>query len=146
MIIMARMTSEIGLGAGATKCRWETRTRYYLGQVQENLFGQWELVRFWGGRGNRLGGMMIEPAISRAHALQLLADEGKRRVRRGYAMVSPSPYLGGLDSGAKSCDAPRRAARSHQCSSCACREAVAGHRPNTYRTQHAGHQRLFFAW
>jgi hypothetical protein len=69
-------------------CRWESSTRYYVGRVQENLFGQWELLRIWGGRGNRLGGMLIQPAESHAHALALLAAEGNRRGRRGYALVN----------------------------------------------------------
>lgn len=84
------MTSETRLETPlTTACRWETPTRYYVGQVQENLFGQWELLRIWGGRGNRLGGMLVEPASSHAHALQLLAAEAKRRGRRGYSLVSP---------------------------------------------------------
>lgn len=84
------MTSAIHLELmQTTALRWETSTRYYVGLVQENLFGQWELIRAWGGRGNRLGGMLVEPAPSKAHALQLLAVESKRRGRRGYTLASP---------------------------------------------------------
>lgn len=90
------MTTETRSGSiQATSCRWETATRYYVGRVQENLFGQWELMRVWGGRGNRLGGMLVVPASSQAHALQLLSAEDKRRGQRGYALVSHTSGVGG---------------------------------------------------
>ena len=96
------MTSETRLETPlTTACRWETPTRYYVGQVQENLFGQWELIRAWGGRGNRLGGMMVEPAASQGHALQLLAAEDKRRRRRGYTFVAGDLQAGRPQSAAE---------------------------------------------
>jgi predicted DNA-binding WGR domain protein len=68
--------------------RWESPTRYYLAHVQQNLFGCWELVRMWGGKGSRRGGGLCEPAADQAHALQLLDDTGRRREQRGYRPVT----------------------------------------------------------
>lgn len=64
--------------------RWTSTSRYYRAVVQQNLFGQWELVRSWGGLGTRLGGMLIYPATNREDALARLAEEAQRRRKRGY--------------------------------------------------------------
>lgn len=69
--------------------RWETATRYYLTLVQQDLFGTWELVRMWGGKGSGRGGFLHEPARDHAHALQLLEDAARRRKQRGYSEVAP---------------------------------------------------------
>jgi predicted DNA-binding WGR domain protein len=69
-------------------CRWITSTRYYRALVQQNLFGQWELVRFWGGRGNRLGGYLVQPANNRDEALVWMFKEAKRRHKRGYTSAT----------------------------------------------------------
>ena len=74
--------------------RWETATRYYLALVQENLFGDWELVRMWGGKGSRHGGGMCEPAANQMQALQLLDDTARRRERRGYRPVPSTACRG----------------------------------------------------
>jgi hypothetical protein len=66
------------------KSRWTSPSRYNLAVVQRNLFGQWELLRAWGGRGGRLRSFLVQPAVDRNDALDLLAREAKRRERRGY--------------------------------------------------------------
>lgn len=75
--------------------RWETATRYYLALVQQDLFGEWELVRMWGGKGSRHGGGLCEPAADQGQALQLLDDTARRRERRGYRPV-PLTACGGI--------------------------------------------------
>lgn len=50
--------------------RWETETRYYLLALQQNLFGQWEVVRAWGGRGTKLGAIRFAPASSYEEAVR----------------------------------------------------------------------------
>jgi hypothetical protein len=67
--------------------RWTTAKRYYLLRVQTNLFGEWELLKVWGGRGSRLGRHQAVPADDQVHALQLLAKEAQRRGRRGYRLA-----------------------------------------------------------
>jgi predicted DNA-binding WGR domain protein len=65
--------------------RWESQTRYYVALAQQDLFGGWELMRAWGGRGSRRGGGKVDPMPSRDAALLALQREGRRRKRRGYA-------------------------------------------------------------
>jgi predicted DNA-binding WGR domain protein len=64
--------------------RWTTASRYYCARVQQDLFGDWELVRAWGGLGSRFGGLMTEPAQSLEDALARLALVARRREQRGY--------------------------------------------------------------
>ena len=52
--------------------RWVTASRYYRAVVQTNLFGQWEIVRAWGGRNSRLGRISIQPVDDRDEAMRLL--------------------------------------------------------------------------
>lgn len=77
--------------------RWETPIRYYTLVVQRNLFGDWELVRAWGGRGTRLGAMRVDPAASFDEASSLMDAETRRRERRGYRPTGlvPSPQATG---------------------------------------------------
>jgi hypothetical protein len=70
--------------------RWETSTRYYLALVQQDLFGSWELLRMWGGKGSSRGGALCEPAADELHALSLLDDTARRRERRGYRKTENS--------------------------------------------------------
>lgn len=70
--------------------RWETPVRYYTLVVQRNLFGQWELVRAWGGRGTRLGAVRVDPAASFDEASSLMDAESMRRERRGYRPAGSS--------------------------------------------------------
>ena len=70
--------------------RWETPIRYYTLVVQRNLFGQWELVRAWGGRGTRLGAVRVDPAASFDEASSLMDAESLRRQRRGYRPTGSS--------------------------------------------------------
>lgn len=78
---------------GPLQQRWETPERYYTLVVQRNLFGEWELVRAWGGRGVRLGAVRVDPAADFGEAAAMMAAEAERRKRRGYraaALTSPS--------------------------------------------------------
>lgn len=67
--------------------RWQSSTRYYVAQVQCNLFGEWELMRAWGGLDSRRGGCKAEPAGSEKAAHELLQLEYRRRAKRGYALT-----------------------------------------------------------
>jgi hypothetical protein len=66
--------------------RWTTRERHYLLRVQTNLFGEWELLKAWGGRGSLRGRHQAVPADDLSHALRLLAKEAHRRGLRGYRL------------------------------------------------------------
>lgn len=63
---------------------WLTEQRFYLLQVQQNLFREWELLKAWGGRDSRRGGYRVVPAQDAGQAMALLNTESRRRARRGY--------------------------------------------------------------
>lgn len=72
--------------------RWETPHRFYLAMVQQDLFGEWEVLRCWGAKGSRLGNHMREPAYSKDHAHALLQRVVEQRFARGYTEVE-RPYV-----------------------------------------------------
>jgi len=59
-----------------------TATRYYSVHIQPDLFGQPVIVRAWGGRHNRLGGMATEP-----YAPGRLRQIHRERIAHGYAVA-----------------------------------------------------------
>lgn len=71
--------------------RWELVQvgRYYQALVQENLLGEWEILRMWGGIGSARGGRQCVPLPSRTAARLALTDTSKRRAQRGYQPVGP---------------------------------------------------------
>lgn len=73
--------------------RWETSERYYIAVVQQNLFGDWELMRIWGGKGSARGSMLCQPATNQAEALDHLSAVAQMRQRHGYRRVALSSSL-----------------------------------------------------
>lgn len=68
--------------------RWTTQDRYYTLRVQQDLFGQWELLKVWGSLHSRLGRHQVVPTESKVQAERLLAREARRRQGRGYSQPS----------------------------------------------------------
>lgn len=66
--------------------RWTTDRRYYSLRIQRNLFGEWELLKAWGSRYDKLGGHQVIPAETLDEVTKLLEAESSRRQRRGYAV------------------------------------------------------------
>ncbi|MDX1252205.1 MAG: WGR domain-containing protein [Gammaproteobacteria bacterium] len=64
--------------------RWETSSRYYEAHVQQGLWGEWQVVRIWGGKGSRRGGMEAEVYASREEACARVTEIARRRRQRGY--------------------------------------------------------------
>jgi hypothetical protein len=73
--------------------RWETSERYYIAVVQQNLFGDWEVMRIWGGKGSARGSMLCHPAANQAEALDHLSAVAQVRERHGYRRVLLSMSL-----------------------------------------------------
>ncbi|MDM0029091.1 WGR domain-containing protein [Variovorax saccharolyticus] len=69
--------------------RWENpaERRYYQATVQQNLFGDWELVRIWGGIGSARGRLTATPLCAASEGQGALAQIATRRAHRGYALV-----------------------------------------------------------
>ena len=72
----------------AAKRRWESKRRYYLVVLHQDLLGDYVIDRYWGGLFNQLGGHDTEYVSSLDHGLQVLDEIDKLRVSRKYQMVS----------------------------------------------------------
>lgn len=75
--------------------RWVNpeKMRYYEARLHTDLFGEWVVVKSWGGCGSRLGGVKSGPVPSYEAGVEALKELGIRRRRRGYqqtACVEPS--------------------------------------------------------
>ena len=66
---------------------WQTETRYYMAEVTQDLFGQWQLHRTWGSRTSARGGEQRLSVASHEEAVQLLQVTAKRRAARGYQPI-----------------------------------------------------------
>ena len=67
--------------------RWERETRYYELRLQQDLWGDWVLMRVWGQRGAALGQIRRELCSSYAIGESLYAESIKRREQHGYINV-----------------------------------------------------------
>ena len=61
----------------------ETR-RYYRAFLQQDLFGDWTMVRCWGGLDSRLGQYRIEMVANPDEGRAALEALEERRRKRGY--------------------------------------------------------------
>lgn len=71
--------------------QWQTLTWYkaernYQATLQQNLFGDWILIRRWGVSDSRRGGAMESVLKSYDEGLQQLEQIAKRRKFRGYKL------------------------------------------------------------
>jgi predicted DNA-binding WGR domain protein len=69
------------------RMEWRSPRRYYRVFIQRNLFGQWELLRVWGGVGSRRGGHVVQPVATREDALLLLQQVQRKRAQHGYVLT-----------------------------------------------------------
>lgn len=67
--------------------RWESDTRYYEIRITQGLFGDPVLVKNWGGKFNRLGGMQTL-VIGKEMIHIFLKDIKQERIRKGYECVT----------------------------------------------------------
>ena len=68
--------------------RWQQGHRYYEAQLQQNLWGDWQLTRCWGHQGNKRGHRLERYFESYQQGQNLLSRTIKRRERDGYQTVS----------------------------------------------------------
>ncbi len=62
--------------------------RYYLASLQQNLFGDWEVECIWGGKTKIAGVASSNPVKGLNEGKDLMGQVTKRRIRRGYRMLS----------------------------------------------------------
>lgn len=67
---------------------WQTDSRYYIAEVTQDLFGQWQLHRRWGSRSSARGGEQRLNAVSYEDAIRLLNITATRRKQRGYQLTT----------------------------------------------------------
>jgi hypothetical protein len=58
--------------------------RYYQVHLAQDLFGDWTLLKVWGGCGSRRGRLQSSGVASYADGLAQLHAIAKRRLARGY--------------------------------------------------------------
>ena len=68
--------------------RWEHKAtrRYYEARMVRDLFGEWQLMRVWGGIGSARGALRFAPLAEPGAFADELARIDKRRVKRGYVL------------------------------------------------------------
>jgi hypothetical protein len=66
--------------------RWVNRekARYYQAHLFRDLFGDWILLKVWGGCGSRRGRLASTAVASYSEGLGALREIGERRRGRGY--------------------------------------------------------------
>lgn len=71
-----------------TAHRWENvdTGRYYEVRIVQDLFGDWQLMRVWGGIGNARGALRFDVLAEPAAFCDDLVRIDKRRQQRGYVL------------------------------------------------------------
>ena len=66
--------------------RWvnQEKARYYQAHLCRDLFGEWILVKVWGGCGSSRGRLHSTGVASYGEGLDALREIGERRSARGY--------------------------------------------------------------
>jgi hypothetical protein len=66
--------------------RWVNREKapYYQAHLHRDLFGEWILVKVWGGCGSRRGRLGSPAVATYGEGLDALREIGERRSARGY--------------------------------------------------------------
>ena len=74
----------------ATQRSWinPEKARYYQVFLDQDLFGDWTLIKVWGGIGSNRGRMHGTGVESYEAGIELVDEIARRRARRGYASVS----------------------------------------------------------
>lgn len=67
--------------------KWESSNRYYIIRLQKNLFGEWTVIKEWGGLRNRLGGSKVNDFTNLEDAVNQINNITKTRKSRGYFIV-----------------------------------------------------------
>ena len=69
------------------------KLRYYLIYLTQDLFGDWVIIKSWGGI-NKMGGQIRStPCNSYDAALTKIEEIKKMRLRHGYALVTGQDFL-----------------------------------------------------
>ena len=69
--------------------RWENSLtkRYYLVMIEQDIFGQWVLIRVWGGIQTKLGRTQVSVLDNKNQGIEMLKMISIRRNQRGYRLI-----------------------------------------------------------
>ncbi len=66
---------------------WKSEDRYYHLFLTQNLFGEWLIIRKWGGLKNRIHGSKTYNLQNLDEAILQTSQIHKRRISRGYNLI-----------------------------------------------------------
>jgi predicted DNA-binding WGR domain protein len=69
---------------------YKSHRRYYVILLTQDLFGEWSLMRVYGGINSNRGSSIITGFSEYAEAMKKIAEIGKRRLQHGYSLVQGS--------------------------------------------------------
>jgi len=64
------------------------KARYYQVFLDQDLFGDWTLIKVWGGIGSNRGRMHSTGVASYEASVEQIGEIARRRAQRGYASVT----------------------------------------------------------
>ncbi|MGB5733817.1 MAG: WGR domain-containing protein [Thiohalocapsa sp.] len=76
----------------ATQHSWinPEKARYYQVFLDQDLFGDWTLIKVWGGIGSNRGRMHSTGVTSYEAGIELVDEIARRRSQRGYTCAPPT--------------------------------------------------------
>lgn len=83
------MSTLCRIAPSATQRTWinPEKARYYQVHLAQDLFGDWTLIKVWGGIGSNRGRMHSTGVTSYKAGVELVDEIARRRARHGYASV-----------------------------------------------------------
>jgi hypothetical protein len=80
----------------ATQRSWISaeKARYYQVFLDQDLFGDWTLIKVWGGIGSNRGRMHSTGVASYEAGVELVDEIARRRAQRGHASATSGAHNG----------------------------------------------------
>ena len=84
------MSTLLSMAHTTTRRSWinPEKARYYQVFLDQDLFGDWTLIKVWGGIGSNRDGFASSGVPSRNAGLEAIERISQRRSRRGYPRVA----------------------------------------------------------
>ena len=76
---------------------FESKDRYYIVILQQNLFHEWSIIKCYGGKDNKLGNMIIESCDSYEGGTNKIEQIKKARRSRKYVLKKTKAAKLGLN-------------------------------------------------
>jgi hypothetical protein len=76
---------------------FESKDRYYIVILQQDLFHEWSIMKCYGGKENKLGNLIIESCDSYDAAINEIEQIKKIRRRRKYTLKKINTQILGLN-------------------------------------------------